>query len=66
MKFQINENWKGILIILSICLFAYISIFLIWNYTSAEGNRPSSLLWDNRRDGYQEDPLYDRKSNQVD
>ncbi len=65
MKIQLTDNLKAILIVVTACLLLYIIIFTAWNLSGGKDNpSPSSFFWDNRKDGYKANPLYDRKGNQ--
>lgn len=46
--------------VIGICAIFYVILFLAINYTSSPEKHPSSLLWDNKRQGYTPDPLKDR------
>jgi hypothetical protein len=53
------SDFKIILkILISITAF-YIGIMLVWNFTNVN-HKPTNLLWDVKKEGYQEDPLHDR------
>jgi len=49
--------------ILITMLIVYVLIFSIW-YSSSPIHKPASRFWDMRREGYQDNPLHDRKNNE--
>jgi len=59
-----SKEWgtlEIIILVISICSVFYFLIFITWNYSNSDPqNRPSGLFWDTRKDGFKEDPLYDR------
>lgn len=40
----------------------YIVIMVSWNITN-DTHKPSGILWDWRKEGYTDDPLWDRGKN---
>lgn len=52
---------KIMLAMLAIGLVFYIAMFLAWNLTNSPENRPTSFWWDDKKQGYVENPLEDRK-----
>jgi hypothetical protein len=58
-QMKLTDNGKRILTILIIMVVFYIFIFLLWNKTNTT-HKPSGLLYDWRREGYQADPLHDK------
>ena len=55
-----TQQQKYITQIVTIIAVFYVVIFLLWNYTSPDSQKPSGVLWDFRKQGYQENPLDDR------
>ncbi len=60
---NLTQQQKYIAQIVGIVVVFYIVIFLAWNFSSPDSQKPSGILWDFRREGYQEDPLDDRYWN---
>lgn len=60
---NLTQQQKYIIQIVGIVVLFYIVIFLVWNFTSPDSERPTGILWDSKKEGYKRDPLDDRYWN---
>lgn len=56
---QLSKTTRVILMILLIATVYYIALMIIWNKTSPN-HKPTNALWNWKKEGYHENPIYDR------